>query len=514
MRHVSAFLAFSFSLVLLGCQTFPMASVEEDTKAKSFLLDADKASLYIIGQGRMGGQLVRIAVNGHALGDSFGANVYSHLLLTPGHYIIELQYVGNDSYMPPLPVAVDAAKQYFVRLDPGLTLVTEDVGRLGVNASRLMELPAELPELTPLTGEPALATIPLAVGVYYSSSFRNASLKEASGFFGTRRYEVPLGVSGKWIFDRALRNVFVRVDGLADWPLTVAPENRLDLVLVLRFLSAKRYDGLSASYSVDVFASNGNLITTLDVDGFTRVHNSYPELNRGHMLGGDQFGNGWGSAMGSAAGQLVQSLAKLQFVVAKGKAVPLPVQSKTQKEVGSGQREGFAVVPLIEKPAARKGAQKMQRCLEETLISGNTPLRIKQANLIRDLLFPWLEAGVTPSRDYLAELLGRSPIAERLERSGVRFVLFPTVEYVSNVGGPFLCSTGGCLGVAGGDETTKFTVPAWDVSANAMLNDQIAGETKGFSWVVGYGIPIWHKADTLGEACSEVSRRFLHDIKW
>jgi hypothetical protein len=295
----------------------------------------------------------------------------------------------------------------------------------------------------------------------------------------------------------------------------------LDLLLVLRPVSdnSARYGNRrpSLKYSVGVFASSGELQTSLTIDGF-----AFGNVPRNMVFGPPDrshfyFGNSWSSAMGSAAGQLVASVAKLPAVAAKGKVIPAPEKSTTMAGPTSELVEGIAVVPLVDNPKWLHGAAKIQECLENTFEKDHPGLRLISAARVREAVFPWLEAGVTPSPELLANLLGRSPIAERLKRNGVRLVLFPLIEHVDNLGGPFFCGAGaggaGCFGVAGGEEVTKYTVPVWDVSANTMLNAPPAGETKGVSWAIGFVIPIWHMADTLGEACAEISKQFFHAIE-
>ncbi|WP_153145081.1 hypothetical protein [Dechloromonas sp. H13] len=524
----------------------PNALLEaEDSRAKSFLTDAQKAALYIFRQElgpntKASTRTTRedsmiLAVNGQILG-RLSRNSYIHVALSPGQYFIESQTRTYHQFL--LPVSVEAGTQYFVSQEglaaggvedwSQLTLVAADVGRPSVTASKMMELPADLPELTPLKAEPAIATIPLAIGVYYSPGFLGASYNEkrSLGTFGSKTYEIPLGTASQWTFDRALRNTFERVQNLPHWPPAATAEG-LDLLLVLHFTNARGAThgdmGPSLSYSAGVFTASGEFITNLSVSGFAFGHVPTNMMALSHYPDFFYFGNSWSSAMGSAAGQLAASIASLPAVAAKGHVVPLRFQSNTMNQGSSGRAEGIAVVPLVAKPKTStnlaqqiSGAMEMQECLQKKLETRHAALRLASATTVRNAAFPWLEAGVTPSSEVLAEILGSPPISEKLKRNDIRFVLLPVIEHINSFGGPFFCGYGirgaGCLGAAWGDNVTRFTVPVWDVSANAMLSAPITGEVKDFSWAAAYIIPIWHITDTLREACNEISQQVLRAL--
>jgi len=64
-----------------------------------------------------------------------------------------------------------------------------------------------------------------------------------------------------------------------------------------------------------------------------------------------------------------------------------------------------------------------------------------------------------------------------------------------------------------GSQVTRFTVPVWDAANRTMVDEPIKGETEGFSWIVGFILPVWHMADTLEEACSEIVEAFGRRIE-
>lgn len=510
MRGLREVLVLSLTLLLTGCQIHPsvVASFDEEAQAKSFSPDPKRATLYIW-NGSSYGSLANVKVNGDSVVlPFFHYKTFVHLKLTPGKYLIE----SNTVSVPPfvLPVPVEAGKQYFVFLEDGsLTRAEDNVGRTRVTASKMVPSRTADEELRPLQVDSAAIVRPLSIAVYYSPEFDKASMQAIRdlGFFRSEKYEIPLGLASRWMFDLALQNAFKSISLLTEWPPS-ATVGDVDLILVPRITSSKsgsdwRNEAPSISYLVSLFLPGKGEITTIALDGFA-------------------LDNSWSSAIGSAAAQLVTALDKLPLVATRGKVEPSPQSMGAEKSdglqhLGLRNTEGFAVVPLLEKPESVNRATKMQECLESKVVSSQPTLRLVPGSRVRAMVFPWLEAGMAPSKEALENLLGRTSIASHLDRLHVRFVLFPTIDFVDNLGGPFMCGYGlggaGCLGVAAGSQATRFTVPVWDAANRIMVDAPIKGETEGFSWIVGFVLPVWHMADTFEEACSEIVEAFSRRIE-
>ncbi|MFY9721025.1 MAG: hypothetical protein WAJ82_00685, partial [Azonexus sp.] len=278
------------------------------------------------------------------------------------------------------------------------------------------------------------------------------------------------------------------------------PENTKDMILVPRVTDVNydhRHKTPTISYQVSVHLPGKGEVASIALNGFAS-------------------NNTWSGAIVSAATQLIASLDKLPAVATWSKPEPSQNMARPEKSRSLQDLElrpkGVSIVPLLASHDSIQPAKKMQACLEAIVVSNSPYLRLVPESQVRAAAFPWLEAGMTPSQEDLQNLLGQTAIASQLEQLGVSYVLFPKIEYVNNFGGPFLCYTG-CFGVAGGDEVTRFSVPVWDVVTGTMLDAPIAGEKKDVSWIVGYVIPIWHMADTLGEACSEIFKSFAGRIE-
>lgn len=161
MRNFAA--AFSAVLVLLlsGCALVPMASLDQDTKAKDFSPIPTKASLYIYRNESFGAAIpMTVSVNGKALGQT-AAQTYFRLNLTPGKYNVE-SHAENVSN---LPLTTEAGKNYFVwqEVKMGMWMARsllqqtdETKGRAGVMESKLIASSLSESDLSPSDAQPAL----------------------------------------------------------------------------------------------------------------------------------------------------------------------------------------------------------------------------------------------------------------------------------------------------------------------------------------------------------------------
>ena len=506
MKITSGILVFLLTLFLIGCQAIvPMASLEQDAEAKLFSSDPEWAVLYIWNEPPTGA-LATVELNGDLIGRG-SRGTYFRLKLAPGNYLVESK--GGNAIPFVLPISVAAGKQYFVHLEGEfttstwnrLTLVGDVSGRAGVTASKMIPSALSDSQLRPLIVNPATSARPLAIGVYFSPEFKNVSLRREKPlfFFSSEPYEIPVGLASQVIFERVLESSFKSVSILSEWPPS-SPENTKDMILVPRVTDVNydhRHKTPTISYQVSVHLPGKGEVASIALNGFAS-------------------NNTWSGAIVSAATQLIASLDKLPAVATWSKPEPSQNMARPEKSRSLQDLElrpkGVSIVPLLASHDSIQPAKKMQACLEAIVVSNSPYLRLVPESQVRAAAFPWLEAGMTPSQEDLQNLLGQTAIASQLEQLGVSYVLFPKIEYVNNFGGPFLCYTG-CFGVAGGDEVTRFSVPVWDVVTGTMLDAPIAGEKKDVSWIVGYVIPIWHMADTLGEACSEIFKSFAGRIE-
>ena len=163
MKSFAAIVSAFLVLLLSGCASVPMASMDQDTKAKDFSPAPNKASMYIYRNERFGAAIpMTVSVNGKALGQT-AAQTYFRLNLTPGKYNVE-SHAENVSN---LPLTTEAGKNYFVwqEVKMGMWMARsllqqtdETTGRAGVIESKLIATSISENDLTPLDTPSATPT--------------------------------------------------------------------------------------------------------------------------------------------------------------------------------------------------------------------------------------------------------------------------------------------------------------------------------------------------------------------
>lgn len=87
MKISNIALMFLLAFLLAGCQTVQFATQAEDTEAKSFATDTERAVLYIWNEPPYGG-FATIEVNGNRIG-RVSRGTFFRLKLAPGYYLVE-----------------------------------------------------------------------------------------------------------------------------------------------------------------------------------------------------------------------------------------------------------------------------------------------------------------------------------------------------------------------------------------------------------------------------------------
>lgn len=144
---LNGFVRFAFPLgilLLTGCTSVPMASVEHDTQAKTFAVKQDKANIYLYRNESMGGAVkMDVLLDGKPVGQT-AAKTYMKLEVTPGQHTLTSKAENDDV----LNVNTEAGKNYFVwqEVKMGilyarslLHLTDEQTGKAGVLDCKLIE---------------------------------------------------------------------------------------------------------------------------------------------------------------------------------------------------------------------------------------------------------------------------------------------------------------------------------------------------------------------------------------
>jgi hypothetical protein len=83
LSYIAVLLVVAF---LSGCASVPMASLEEDAKAKNFTVDAEKANIYLYRNESFGGAIgMPVALDGRMAGKT-GPNTYFLWAVEPGSH--------------------------------------------------------------------------------------------------------------------------------------------------------------------------------------------------------------------------------------------------------------------------------------------------------------------------------------------------------------------------------------------------------------------------------------------
>lgn len=131
-------------MLLTGCASIPMASVEQDTQAKTFAVKPDKANIYLYRNESLGGAVrMDVLLDGKPVGKT-SAKTYMKLEVAPGQHTL-MSKAENDDV---LNISTDAGKNYFVWQESKmgilyarnlLHLVDEKTGKAGVEECKLIE---------------------------------------------------------------------------------------------------------------------------------------------------------------------------------------------------------------------------------------------------------------------------------------------------------------------------------------------------------------------------------------
>lgn len=158
MKIFAAVFSTILILLLSGCASVPMASLDQDTKAKDFSPVPNKASLYIYRNESFGAAMpMTVSVNGKVLGQT-AAQTYFRLNLTPGKYNVE----SHAENVSTLPLTTEAGKNYFVwqEVKMGMWMARsllkqtdETTGRAGVMESKLIVTSISEDDLSPFISQ-------------------------------------------------------------------------------------------------------------------------------------------------------------------------------------------------------------------------------------------------------------------------------------------------------------------------------------------------------------------------
>ena len=130
------------ALVCVSCASVPLASIDDDVKAKEYSSPSDKAAVFVYRTGRLGAkQVMKVSIDGNEIGRT-QKDRYLYKEIDPGFHTIS----GKAENISVLDLGAEAGKIYFVwqQVAMGvfstrntLKLVDEETGKRDVTHCRL-----------------------------------------------------------------------------------------------------------------------------------------------------------------------------------------------------------------------------------------------------------------------------------------------------------------------------------------------------------------------------------------
>ncbi len=176
-------------------------------------------------------------------------------------------------------------------------------------------------------------------------------------------------------------------------------------------------------------------------------------------------------------------------------------------------QDGEAIVILARRhDHAGETESSFTDCIEDKLAKGDSPLNVHPNNEFIDAMFPWFEPSVAPlSTDSLPQLLAHPGVRDKIEQTGVRYVVWldGSTERVDS-GGSMTCAIsptgGGCLGFGWWEDASDYEATVWDLKSSSAAG-MVSADVSGTSYMPAFVVPIPLIARTQSAACSGLARQ-------
>lgn len=156
-------------------------------------------------------------------------------------------------------------------------------------------------------------------------------------------------------------------------------------------------------------------------------------------------------------------------------------------------------------------------CITSAVQRGSGGLSVVPDDDFVDSLFPWFEPRTMPQGpDSLAELLEKPGIADQLNASGVRYIIWINGDTERKSGGGSLsCAVGpgggGCFGLAWWENDSSYEASVWDVRERAAAGE-VSAAVRGTSMIPALIVPLPLIARTQKAACKGLARELREFI--
>jgi len=158
-------------------------------------------------------------------------------------------------------------------------------------------------------------------------------------------------------------------------------------------------------------------------------------------------------------------------------------------------------------------------CISKAVQKGRLGLDVYPHEKFIDAMFPWFEPRTMPrDADALPPLFQRPGLKERLEASGVRYIVWVSGNTEqSSSGGSLACAIspggGGCFGLAWWEDDSSYTAAVWDIR-KAKSSGEVTADVHGTSVIPALVVPLPLIARTKAAACKSLAkelRSFITD---
>ncbi|HSG90733.1 MAG TPA: hypothetical protein VLA56_16070 [Pseudomonadales bacterium] len=151
-------------------------------------------------------------------------------------------------------------------------------------------------------------------------------------------------------------------------------------------------------------------------------------------------------------------------------------------------------------------------CIGNALDSGSSGVSVVRERQFVDDLFPWFEPRTAPLKtDDLPDLLANPLIAARLEREGLRYLVWlDGSTNTTDSAGSMTCTLspggGGCFGFVTWNRDSSYEASIWDLRTFQNVG-RISSDASGTSYMPAVVIPVPIIARVQSEACSGLANQ-------
>jgi hypothetical protein len=150
-------------------------------------------------------------------------------------------------------------------------------------------------------------------------------------------------------------------------------------------------------------------------------------------------------------------------------------------------------------------------CVSKGVQKGRNKIPVYPDDRFVDALFPWFEPRTMPEGpEALPDLIKRAGVAERLEESGVRYIIWVTGDTErSSGGGGLSCAVApgaaGCFGLTWWENDSSYSAAIWDIRDGKSAGE-VSADVHGTSVIPAVIIPVPIIARTRAAACKGLAR--------